>query len=132
MTQTLSDKDDIFHFTADDVGLNTTTGTLSTLIDGSDISIGGGVNGLDLVESTTALGGTTLQAGCILISQSADDACVGDNCIRTMQQDISYLIVTQAGLDTVADAELFFDGSDVNLDTTDEDISGLSLSQEEI
>lgn len=132
LTQTLSDKDDIFHYTADDVGLNTTSGTLSILIDGSDIDIGGGVNGLDLVESTTALGGTTLQAGWILISQSADDACVGDNCIRTMQQDISYLIVTQAGSDTVADAELFLDGSDLNLDTTEEDISGLSLSAEEI
>ena len=132
LTTTWYNDEDILHYTADNVGLNTTTGTLSTLIDGSDISIGGGINGVDLVESTTALGGTTLQAGWILISLSSDDACIGNNCIRTTQQDISYLIVTQAGLDTVADAELFFDGSDLNLDTTEEDISGLSLSQEEI
>jgi hypothetical protein len=131
----LTDRDapnpeDIFLFTPDDVG-TTTTGTLSTLIDGSDINIGEDVRGIELVEETLTIGETTLQSGTILVTLRVNDDSVGDNNIVANREDIFYLDVTATGSGTTAaTATLFMDGSEVGLDNNKqaEDIRALSLA----
>ena len=122
---------DLRHFTATGVGAGTATqGTVTTLIDGSDVNISSFIHGVELVETSTTIGDTTLAAGTILLTHSSNDSTVGDNSISVDQQDIYYLTVTKTEWDqatTVADATLLFDGSDVNLDTTNEDVWGVAL-----
>ena len=101
-----------------------------TLIAGTDIGFDQAIGGLELVEGTTVLGGTTLQSGNILVSLVADDASVGDNGIATTRHDIFILDVTQTTLvagTAAADATLFFEGADVGLDTNAEALDGLAL-----
>ena len=122
---------DLRHFTATGVGAGTATqGTVTTLIDGSDVNISSFIHGVELVETATTIGDTTLAAGSILLTLSANDSSVGDNSINVDQQDIYYLTVSKTEWDqatTVANATLLFDGSDVGLDTTNEDVWGISL-----
>ncbi len=39
----------IYHYTADEVGDGTTSGTLSTLVDGADIDFGKNISGIELI-----------------------------------------------------------------------------------
>ncbi|GJL51164.1 MAG: hypothetical protein NPIRA01_23910 [Nitrospirales bacterium] len=129
-------KNKIYHFTADDVGLFSTSGTTTTLIDGSNISMGGtsggsaGVAGIDLVESDMTIGGTTLQSGQILVTLDRDDSAVGNGSpIATKENDIFILDVTTTGSGTTdATATLFLEGTDANLDSSSEDVDGLTLA----
>lgn len=129
-------KNKVYHFTADDVGLFSTAGTTTTLIDGSNISMGGtsggsaGVAGIDLVESDMTIGGTTLQSGQILVTLDRDDSAVGNGTpIATKENDIFILDVTTTGSGTTdATATLFLEGTDANLDSSSEDVDGLTLA----
>ncbi len=121
---------DVFHYTADTVGAGATSGTWTRLIEGADINIGQYPRGIDLVETTTEIGGTTLPAGSILLTLNGNDSTTGDNSISTNMEDIFYLTVTKSEWDqstTQADATLFFDGSDVGLDTSEERVHGFTL-----
>ena len=117
-------KNKIYHFTADDVGASTTSGTSTVLVDGSDISMGGtsggaaAVAGLDFIEHGMSIGGTTLQSGQVLVTLDEDDNSVGNGTpIVTTKNDIFILDVTATGKNTThATAMLFLDGSDINLD----------------
>ena len=105
-----------------------TTGTLSVLVDGNDLSSDftlGDIVGLDLVEQDTAIGGTLLQSGQILLTLYGGDD-IGGTTITG--QDIVVLDVTTTGANSAATAALLFEGTDVGLDTWQEDIRGLSLS----
>ena len=129
-------KNKIYHFTANDVGLFTTSGTTTTLIDGSDIGMGattgGGaaVAGVELIESDLTVGGTTLASGQILVTLDKNDNSVGNGTpISTSSQDIFILDVTTTGSgSTDASATLFLDGSDMNLNSGPEEIDGLTLA----
>ena len=121
----------IRHFVADDVGNGTTIGSVSMLIDGSDIGMGGGginIEAIDLIETDLNIGGVSLTSGQILVTLSADDGSVGDNMIATKSTDIFYLDVTTTGTGTTsADAIVLFDGLDVGLDTGAEAITALGF-----
>ena len=121
-------QEDVQVFTADQVGENTTGGTFSVLIDGSDIDLGQAISGLELIEEAVTIGGQTLQSGQILATLAGNDDKVGDNNLHTEQQDVFVLGVTDAGSTTVATAAMLFDGSDVNLtDDKKESLEALSL-----
>ena len=120
----------IEHFTPGVLGdAATNTGTLSLLVDGEDIGIGQDIFGLELIESNTTLGGTTLQSGQILVTLKGD-ATVGDNSIDTTRQDVFILDITQTGTTTVGDATLLLEGNDVGLDVgnNDEDVWGIGMA----
>jgi hypothetical protein len=123
-----ANNNDIYHFAPDEVGA-VTTGTLSTLIDGSDINISQDIWGVELVEETLTIGETTLQSGTILVTLELDDTSVGDNSISVARHDIFSLDVTATGIGTTAaTATLFLDGSDVNLNTSDETLAAIALN----
>jgi hypothetical protein len=128
---TQSGKEDVQHYSADDVGAGTTSGVKSLLIDGADIGLGGkggpDIAGVELVEEATTLGGETLQAGQILLTLDGDANKVGDNAIAASRQDVLTLDVSQSGKNTVADAALFLEGADVGLDANEENLNALAL-----
>jgi len=117
---------DIHQFTPGTLG-DTTSGSEVVFIDGSDIGLNENIDAIDLIEEHITVGTTSLTAGQLLLSMNNDNASAGDNGIATDRQDVFILDVTTAGANTVADATLFFDGSDVNLDTAGEDVDAFSL-----
>ena len=125
---------DILHYTADAVGAGTTTGTTSTLISGVDIGLGNAstkISGLDLIEKSINFGNTSLTAGNILVTLDGHDNSVGNNGIDVTANDIFYLDVTTTTMGgtgtTSADAYMLVEGADLNLDTTEEEVTGLTL-----
>ena len=127
------DQVDLQHFTAADVGVGTTSGTVSLLIDGSEINFDDTKKtiGVELVENTVSIGGTVLSPGSILVTTNYLDPAIGDNNLSVDRQDIFYLTVTTTEMgpsgSTAANATLFLDGSDVGLNTNPENLSGLTL-----
>ncbi|NND96522.1 MAG: hypothetical protein HKN47_04235, partial [Pirellulaceae bacterium] len=117
---------DVLHFDVDDAGAGTTSGTSSVLIQGTDISFGQDIDGVELIEHTTVIGGKTLESGQILLSLTGDDSTVAG--ISTTRHDIFVLDVTQAGTNTIATASLLFEGADVNLDSGSEDVDAIALT----
>ena len=112
------------------MGLGDTSGTQSLLVDGADISLGGGtekVASLDLVQETIAITGKPLQAGEILISLSGNDPNVGSGApIAVTRHDVFKLHVSQTGADTTATATMFFQGGDVGIDRGNESFWALA------
>ena len=107
---------------------DSTTGSLSVLVDGNDLSSDftlGDIVGLDLVEQDTAIGGTLLRSGQILLTLYGGDDIGGTT---VTGQDIAVLDVATTGASSAATATLLFEGGDVGLDAWQEDIRGLSLS----
>lgn len=125
-------KNDIFHFSPTRVG-GTSTGTTSTLLDGFALGIANNneIQGLDLIETTLTIGDTTLTAGTILVTLKNDDSSVGSNNLSTTKNDIFYFDVTETEIgsgNSVATATMLLEGADVGLDTTQEDIRGVSVA----
>ncbi|MBW2281607.1 MAG: cadherin-like domain-containing protein, partial [Deltaproteobacteria bacterium] len=103
-------------------------GDWTQLIDGGDIGLDKRqITGVELIEEDTDIGGTTLQAGQLLLSLDGEDASVGDNSIAVTRRDVFYLDVTQAGKDTTADATLLLQGANVGLNTDAEGVNALAL-----
>ncbi len=129
----LGNSSDIMHFTASDVGVGSTLGTMSTLIAGADIGLGSGtvhIAGLDLLEDDISFGATTLHAGNILVVLDGNDTDVGTNNLSVTANDVFYLDVRTTTMmlgTTDADAVLFLEGPDVGLETRDEEIDALSM-----
>ncbi|MEJ6123720.1 putative Ig domain-containing protein [Vibrio sp. 2-Bac 85] len=99
-----------------------TVGKIGTFIDGDDVGIEEKIYGLELIEKTTVIAGTTLNAGNILITiGDDDDEEVGDNELTVTDNDIFILDATSP---TNASATLLFDGSDLSFSG---DINGLTL-----
>ncbi|MBT8443487.1 MAG: hypothetical protein KJO13_02005, partial [Gammaproteobacteria bacterium] len=124
---------DILHFSADEVGLGTTTGTTSTLIDGGDIGFDNQavvIAGLDLIEGDVTVGGSTISAGNLLVTLDSDDPDVGSNNAAFLASDIFRLDVIQTTMGSgtsVANAYAFIEGADVNLESAEEEVSALSM-----
>ena len=113
--------EDVYLFDPTGVGAGTTTGTTTTLIDGSALNIdalpSSELRGLELIERTTSIGGVILDAGTLLFSLRYDDPAVGGNNLATTQQDIFAVTVTKTGVGTTAGiASMFLQGADVGLD----------------
>ncbi|WP_447969414.1 type II secretion system protein [Nitrospira sp. M1] len=129
-----ADKNKIFHYVPADVSLLNDGITL--LIDGSDFDMGrtnpggAGVAGVDLVERDMTVGGKALQSGQVLVTLDKQDNKVGNGVdISTRAQDIFILDVTSTGAGTSdATATMFLDGSDMNLNSGNEEIDAFSLA----
>jgi len=123
------DADDIQHLDLTSAG-SESSGTVTQFIDVDDIDITNSeIDALELIETNTTIGGETLLSGELLFSILENDASVGTNSIAVDEWDIGKLNFTAVGADTVATAAIFFDGSDVGLDTGDEDIKAFTLVQ---
>ncbi|MFT7629918.1 MAG: VCBS repeat-containing protein [Mariniblastus sp.] len=118
----------------DDVGAGSNTvGTVSILLDGTDpnVSMTEKLYGIELIETATSIGGISLSAGQILLTTEDSDT-VGQNNLSVASQDIFALTVTQTTLvaganNGYATAAMFFDGSDMNLDSVEEDLDAIAL-----
>jgi uncharacterized repeat protein (TIGR01451 family) len=107
-----------------------TSGTKTVLLDGGDIGFTDQIQGTELIETTTTIGGTTLAAGTLLLTLNHSNGSVGDNGISVDEHDVFALDVSLTTLGsgtTVAQATLLFEGADVGLDSSDEDLNGLTL-----
>ncbi|MDX1523110.1 MAG: hypothetical protein R3264_15900, partial [Anaerolineae bacterium] len=111
------DPRDIVQFTATSFG-DTTAGSFSLYFDGSDV-------GLD-TSSDDIDGFTILPDNSLLISTVGGVAVPG---LSAADEDILRFIPTSLGDTTSGAWELYFDGSDVDLSTSDEDIDGLALAE---
>ena len=105
----------------------TTSGTRSLFINGNDININENFDGLELIENQTDIGDVVLMSGQILATLEATDFAVGDNEIEAYRTNIVILDLTQVGSSTKGNATLFFDGFDVGLNTTSENMDMISL-----
>ncbi|HKB02596.1 MAG TPA: cadherin-like domain-containing protein [Gemmataceae bacterium] len=119
---------DVRLFVPTGVGIGTTAGSVSVLIDGYDLGIGRKVVGIDLVESRTVVGGRVLTAGTLLLAVDGD-AVIGNTAVR--RYDVVALTVTRTSLASAraaASATLLFQGSDVGLDGGNEALRDISLA----
>ena len=109
--------EDIYRYATTGVGAGAkTSGTITTLIDGSDLNIATAISNIDLIESTTMVGGKLLEAGSILVNLNANATVAANNLVTTVN-DIFVLDVTSTGIaTTAATASMFLDGSDVGID----------------
>lgn len=131
-----SNDNDIFVFHVAETGLGATIGAADKLIEGSSLGFSQRINGLDLVESSVAIGDETLNQGTVLISlDSNTDILDGDadptNDLSVTRNDIVALDIsgTEMTGGTVAiTAQLVFEGADVNLETADENIDAFAIA----
>ena len=127
-----AEEQDVWLYQTTDVGVGTTSGTASVLLEGTDANVGiDKLNGIDLVESESTVGGQTLNAGTILLTSDAIQA--GSNLLAIDKYDIYALNVTATTLvsgigNGAATASLLFDGSDVAFDAGAEALDGLTLT----
>ncbi|WP_454064226.1 hypothetical protein [Candidatus Nitrospira salsa] len=119
---------DILHLTLTSAG-TTTSGSYSVLVEGADIQIESSnyLSGVHLIGSDVGIGDARLQSGQILVTTNENDNAFGDNGIPVTKQDIIILDVTTTGVNTAATATLLFDGSDLGLTSSPDDIDGITL-----
>jgi hypothetical protein len=124
----ISNRRDVLAFVPQDIGQGTTAGQFVEFLDGPSLNFGSEIRGLDLAEDEITMGGHAIPLGSILVTLKNDASRVGDNSVWVNSEDVFYLTVTQPGSNPVADATLLFDGSDVNLNTSEEHLQGLTLT----
>jgi CSLREA domain-containing protein len=107
-------------FTPTSVGAGTTDGSLAFLLDTTVPAVGmaNPIDGLELIETTTTVGGETLAAGTILISEDADASIYA--------LDVT---ATELGTGSAASVSLLLDGAAVGLETAAENTFALTLLQ---
>lgn len=112
-------------FNTIDVGATSTTGNVTTLLNGENSNVNiNGINGLDIVESSVTIGGRTLNSGELVVS-IREDQNVGNNSIEVKKYDAFVLSVAAGSSNAVA--SLFFEGEDLNFNSSDERVDGFSL-----
>jgi hypothetical protein len=124
-----ADATNIGLFRATRAGSSTTEGSVQTLIEGADLGISAEIDGLVVIEHDLPVGGETLASGDLLIA-TGGTTVVGSNSVTLDPHDVVRLSLTQTTLgsgQSQATAALLFDGSDLNLDSSDERIKGLEL-----
>jgi len=115
--------------------------TAQVLIEGDDagVDLDHKIYGLDVLETTTSIGGKTYNAGTILVATDGDDSDgIGSTNQLADAQDVIALAVNKTSLGSGAgfaqvSASLMFDGhdisdNDVNFDSGTEEIDGLTLT----
>ncbi len=123
---------DILLYEVNDVGV-ATSGTTSLFLQGADIGIDQKIYGIDLIESSTTLAGTTLLSGEMLVALKSPDTQVGDNIIPVTEYDIFSLNITKTNYVSAsakADAAMFFQGGNVGLNEPEEALNGLTLAEQ--
>ena len=134
------DHDNIYTYFADTIGEgSTTSGTgKEILIDGEngDLNFTDQIQGIHLVESDMDLGGVSLQSGDLLLTLNQDQLNptdgVGSSNLEVYQHDIFRLRMSEteqgANTQSLGVAEILFDGSNVGLDSDEEDLNALTLT----
>ncbi|MCB1759934.1 MAG: DUF4347 domain-containing protein, partial [Gammaproteobacteria bacterium] len=121
---------DIYHFTADDAGVGT-TGTVSTLIDGSEIGMSGeSFAGLMLVTDDLNLPGTVVPAGSIVTTLTGKITGLGSNNLALNGDEMFYLTVsttTMGSGTTDVSATLLFDAGEIGLNNENKDVRAFTL-----
>ncbi len=119
---------DIFWMSIEDPAASSVTFT--ELIEGNDVGIGTKIDGIELVERSTTIGGTTLGGGSLLLSTEANDS-VGSNNLNIDDKDVFSLNVSKTTLGSgtaVASAATFFTGTDAGLPNgSNADVDAVSL-----
>ena len=118
---------DLVAFEPTSLGDSATAGSMSLLLDGSDLGLNRAISDIHLVSEVTTVADAVLHPGDLLMTLSGDDPSVGNNEIAVTPQDVFLLQVTRAGEETEATALLWFDGSDVNMTTSAAKIDGICL-----
>ena len=133
---------DIYHLTKTETvveGSTIVTYSSTVLLEGDDaeVRIDEKITGLDLIERTTTIGNTELQAGTLLLSVDKDENIntSGGGSLSVTSNDIFALEVTRtSSADGSKDdrgevsASMFFDGSDVSFDSDDEEFDAFTLT----
>lgn len=109
------DDTDIVRFTPSSTG-NNTAGTFTRYFDGSDVGLNNNTEDIDAF--------TIDPNGDLLISTNGSFNVPG---VTGEDRDILRFSATSLGENTAGSFALYFDGSDVGLDTSTEDVKGLSL-----
>ncbi len=132
--ESVDEESSIYHFSADDVGAGTTTGTVSTLISSVDIDVNwNNFLGVMLISEDLYLDGTMVPAGSIVTTLAGGDSFVGNNGIEVNEDEIFYFTVTSTTMGsgtTVADATILFDGGDIGLNSTQKKMRNLAIIEE--
>ncbi|MGB5676410.1 MAG: DUF2341 domain-containing protein, partial [Gammaproteobacteria bacterium] len=132
--QSVVEESSIYHFSADDVGAGTTTGTVSTLINSVDIDVSwNNFVGVMVISEDLYLDGTMVPAGSIVTTLTGGDSFVGANGIEVNEDEIIYLTVastTMGSGTTVADATVLFDGGDIGLNNNSKKMRSLAIIEE--
>ncbi len=117
------EENDIWLYTTGSVGISTTSGTAGVLIEGDDpgVRIDEKIYGLDLIETTTTIGGRTLTAGTILVSVENEEGIGAGETLAVTEFDVFALEVTKTTLGSgsghgLVTPSLFFTGADVAFD----------------
>lgn len=110
------DDSDVLRFTASSLG-NTTAGTWSMYFDGSDVGFSTNDEDVDGVE--------LLPNGHLLVSTVGVFSVTG---VSGQDEDIIEFSPTMLGPTTSGSWSMYFDGSDVGLTNSEEDIDGLAVS----
>ena len=98
---------------------SSSTGTISTLVDGIDVGISGSITGLEFIERDIEVPGKSLKRGSLLVSVNNAESVGTGEALSVNSQDVFVLelkttnIVSGIGS---GDASLFYDSSDVGVD----------------
>lgn len=132
--QSIVEESSIYHFSADDVGAGTTSGTLSTLISSVDMDVNwNNFVGVMVINEDLYLDGTMVPAGSIVTTLAGGDSFVGANGITVNEDEIIYLSVTSTTMgsgSTVANATLLFDGGEIGLNNSAKKMNNLTIIEE--
>ena len=114
-TQAGGSANDIYHFSADEAGAGTTSGTVSVLIDGPDVGVESNqFSGIMLTNEDLFLNGATVPAGSLVTTLTNTDPNVGTNGLSVTGDDVFYLSVATTTMGTgtsSATATLLFEGA---------------------
>ncbi len=113
-------------YSADSVGVGTTSGVQKTLL---NVGPGDSIDAVELLEQRTQVGNVILSAGTILIS-TGSTSVVGVNTVTSRGEDVVALTVTSTQLVSgveVVSARTLVDGSDLGLNDPAENIDSLAL-----
>jgi len=108
---------DIWLYRPTNVGTDPAGGTLTELVNGASLGVNLGndkIRGVELVQQDTVIGGKSLSAGQLLISQDGDNLA-GLNLLAVQDGDIFVLNLTQTGVGAVGTATMFMRGADLGL-----------------
>ncbi|MEM7456034.1 MAG: DUF4347 domain-containing protein [Planctomycetota bacterium] len=99
-------------------GEDSTSTSTSLLIDGSDLNLGHKIEGLDVVEQTTTIGGQVLNAGTVVMAIDNSNTIFGSLATEHFDLVAIDLTTTSVGNTASGSASILLDGSSVDLDST--------------
>ena len=111
-------------------GAGATPVSRQEFLDGDEagVGIGNAIHGLELLETTTEVGGHVLEAGTLLVNVDVAEP-VGSNGLNVESFDVFALNITTSTLVGAGQvtAQMLFDGSHVAFDSSEEDMDALAV-----